>query len=121
MDGSKMGMKTQVKAVVTQPGNACRDYACPGGRSVGRQERIDWGREREKMREALLPFVRETVQKQMKEEREYYRSRPSQAVRRLESIFGAGRMEQTLVPMLSRQVYDRVEERVRQEWVRKGR
>lgn len=66
-------------------------------------------------------MAREAVQRQMKEQQEYYRSRPSLAARQMEQIFGAGSMERALAPAISVQVYEQLEDRIRREWIRKGR
>lgn len=68
--------------------------------------------EREKLKEMLLPFIKETVKKQLKEERDYYKSRPSMAAKQLESI---------IAPTVAVQVYGRMEERLHREMLRKGR
>ena len=99
----------------------CRDYALPGRRGADRQEKPDWDREREKMKGMLLPFVKEMIKKQLKEEQEYYRSRPTMAAKQLENTFGRGALENVLLPSVTRQVYERLEEDLRREWVRKGR
>ena len=69
----------------------------------------------------LLPYIKEAVKKQLKEEREYYRSRPSLAAKQAEQMFGAGGLENVLVPAVTVQVYERIEEQMRREWIRKGR
>lgn len=98
----------------------CREYALPGGSREKEGGKSDGRRELEKMKEALLPFVRETVKKQLKEEREYYKSRPALAARQLEGIFGTGSMESAFVQGVAGRVYERLEEQLRMEWVRKG-
>lgn len=110
----------QVRQIRISSEGICKDYALPGGRGTGRQEQADWDREREKMKSMLLPFVRDTVKKQLKEEQEYYRSRPSMAAKQLESTFGRGALENVLVPSVTLQVYERLEESIRREWARKG-
>jgi len=117
----KPDMRTQVHAVVRDSGNVCSEYAFPGGSRRQTQAKPDLSREREKMKEMLLPFVKEAVKKQLKEERDYYRSRPSMAARQLETVFGRGNLENVLVPALTLQVWEQVEERMRHEWIRKGR
>lgn len=111
----------RVKEVRITSESICRDYALPGGRGAGIREKIDWDRERERMKTMLLPFVKETIKKQLKEEQEYYRSRPSMAAKQLENTFGRGTLESMLIPSVTLQVYERLEESVRREWVRKGR
>lgn len=113
----KVGMKVQVRPVLVDTENLCREYAALGRGFGGTQEKADWSRERDKLKEALLPFVREAVKKQMKEEREYYRSRPSLAVRQLESTFGQGQV----ISALTGRVCEQVELRLRHERLRRGR
>lgn len=108
-------MKTQVLPVRADEENRCREYAGFGGRRSGRQEKPDFGRERERLKESLLPFVREAVKKQLKEERDYYRSRPSMAARQLEGILGQGQ----LLQVVAEQVCSQVERRIRLERIRK--
>lgn len=114
-------INTQVKTVLTASEKACREYAPPGGRQALRQEKTDWSVEREKVKEMLLPYIKEAVKKQLKEEREYYRSRPSLAAKQAEQMFGAGGLENVLVPAVTVQVYEWIEEQMRREWIRKGR
>ena len=117
MLGIQERMKTRVMPVCRDSESMCREYAGFRNRPVQRQEKADFKAEREKMKEALLPFVRETVKKQLKEEREYYRSRPSLAAKQLEGVLGQGQ----LVPILAGQVCDRVEREIRLERIRKNR
>ena len=117
MLGIQERMKTRVMPVCRDSESMCREYAGFRSRSVQRQEKVDFKAEREKMKEALLPFVRETVKKQVKEEREYYRSRPSLAAKQLEGVLGQGQ----LVPILAGQVCDRLERQIRLERIRKNR
>lgn len=112
-----MRMRIRVKPVLVDSENVCREYALPGRSPGGKQEKADRNREREQIKEALLPFVKEAVKKQMKEEREYYRSRPSLAARQLESFFGQGQ----LVSALTGQVCEQMEQRFRYERLRRGR
>ena len=107
-------MKTQVMPVRADSESICREYACFGGRLLQKQERPDARQERKKMKEALLPLVRETVKKQLKEEREYYRSRPSLAARQLEGVLGQGQM----IPVITSRVCEQVERRIRLERLR---
>lgn len=118
-EGSRL--RIQVKRVTPVSEGICREYALLGNRQEKQQEKTDWKREREKMKEMLLPFIKETVKKQLKEEREYYKSRPSMAAKQLESIFGAGRMEAAAAAGITSRVYEELEARIRREWVRKGR
>lgn len=116
----KSGIKTQVLRVVPVREGTCREYAHPGGRKEKNQEKTDWNKEREKMKEMLLPFVKEAVKKQLKEEREYYKSRPSLAAKQAENIFGAGNLENAMARGVAGRVYGQIEERLRREWIRKG-
>lgn len=111
----------EVKSIVHEAHNMHLEYARLGGGSAGRAESIDFSKEREKLKDSLLPFVKEAVQKQLKEEREYYRSRPSLAAKHMEQVFGEGNVEQALLPKVTSQIYERIEERIRQESIRKGR
>lgn len=110
-------IKTRVMPVCGDSASLCREYAGLGERPARRREKVDFRAEREKMKEALLPFVREAVKKQLKEEREYYRSRPSLAARQLEGVLGQGQ----LLPILTGQVCDRVERQIRMERIRKSK
>lgn len=111
------GIKLRILPVCRDSESVCRDYSGPGLKPTFRQEKRDFKAEREKMKEALLPFVREAVKKQLKEEREYYRSRPSLAARQLEGVLGQGQ----LVPMLAGQVCEQVERQIRLERIRKSK
>lgn len=113
----RKGLKPRILPVCGDSESVCREYAGFRSRSEQTQDRIDLRAEREKIKAALLPFVRETVKKQMKEEREYYRSRPSLAARQLEAVLGQGQ----LVPMLAGQVCEQLERQLRLERIRKGR
>lgn len=113
------GYKMKIKSVVYDSQGICFEYARPGG-GGGRTKEIDWAKERDKMKEALLPFVKEAVRKQLKEEREYYKSRPSLAAKHLEQVFGANRPESVLVSGVALQVYEKVEERLRLNAMRRG-
>lgn len=117
MLGIQERMKTRVMPVCGDSESMCREYAGFRSSPVQRQEKVDFKAEREKMKAALLPFVQETVKKQLKEEREYYRSRPSLAARQLEGVLGQGQ----LVPILAGQVCDRLERQIRLERIRKNR
>ena len=117
MIGVRKPMGARIRPVCMDSETVCREYAGRGGPSVGRQDKPDFRQEREKMKEALLPFVRETVKKQLREEREYYRSRPSMAAKQLEGVLGQGQ----LVATVTRQVCRQVEEHIRLERIRRGR
>lgn len=116
-----MQIKTQVKAITIDTRLITLEYARTAAQTDGRMEKTDWSREREKMKDMLLPFIKEAVKKQFKEEREYYKTRPSLAAKQLENIFGSGQLENTLIPTVTCQVYEQIEERMRHEWTRKGR
>lgn len=113
--GTGKQMRTLVMPVRADEESKCREYAGFSGRRGGRQEKPDFSREREKLKEALLPFVREAVKKQLKEERDYYRSRPSMAARQLESVLGQGQ----LLQVVAEQVCGRVERRMQLERIRR--
>ena len=113
-------MKTRIKRVLTAP-QVNMEYALLKGGRPENGEARDTGRERERIKEMLIPLVKEAVQRQMKEQQEYYKSRPSLAAKQLEQIFGAGNLEKTLAPAVSLRVYERIEERIRLERIRKGR
>ncbi len=113
-------IKTQVQGVFAAADGICREYAAAGSRREMGLEGTDWSREREKLKEMLLPFVKEAVKKQLREEREYYRSRPSLAIKQAENIFGLRDFEDSLARGVTGRVYGQIEERVRREWVRKG-
>lgn len=117
---ARMGIKMKIKSVIYDSQGICFEYARPGS-GGGRTKEIDWAKEREKMKEALLPFVKEAVRKQLKEEREYYKSRPSLAAKHMEQVFGANRPESVLVSGVALRVYEKVEERLRLDAMRKGR
>lgn len=111
----------EIKSIIYEAHSIHLEYARPGGSAAAKTESIDLSREREKLKESLLPFVKEAVQKQLKEEREYYKSRPSLAAKHMEQVFGAGNVEQAFLPRVTSQIYERIEERIRQESIRKGR
>lgn len=111
-------MRTQVKKAVCA-GQETMEYALLGRRRTESSGPQEPGRER--LKELLLPMVREAVQNQLKEQQDYYRSRPSLALRQAEQIFGAGNVERAIAPAVSRQVYEQLEERICRERLRKGR
>ena len=113
-------IKTQILQVVPAREGICREYASPRGKQEKNQEKTDWNREREKMKEMLLPFIKEAVKKQLREEREYYKSRPTMAAKQAESIFGVGNLENAMARGVAGRVYGQLEERLRREWIRKG-
>lgn len=114
-------MKTQIKPVVQEEQGIVMEYARPGAPRAQGQSAPDWNRERERLKEQLLPVLKETVRKQLKEEREYYKSRPSLAARQLEAVLGAGGAEKVFVPAVTERVYGRLEQQLRLERLRKGR
>ncbi|MCM1539761.1 MAG: hypothetical protein NC121_00690 [Blautia sp.] len=113
-------MKTYIKRAVAGP-PVNMEYASPKGAKPAGGQQPDPARERERIREMLTPLVKEAVQRQMKEQQEYYRSRPSLAARQMEQIFGAGNVERALTPAVSLRVYEKIEDRLRHERIRKGR
>ena len=125
-DGMKSGIYTtdkmlKLSPVVEASKSLSLEYADGNGSMNKQMAQSDRNRERERLKEQLLPFLRETVKKMLKEEREYYKSRPSQAARQFESILGTGNIQNILAPAVARQVYTQMEERTRWEWLRKGR
>lgn len=110
----------KIKPIVYDTQGICLEYAHPGS-GAGRTKEIDRTKEREKIKEALLPFIKETVRKQLKEEREYYKSRPSLAAKHMEQVFGTDRPESALVSGVALRVYEKVEERLRLDAMRKSR
>ena len=92
-------MRTQVKKAVCA-GQETMEYALLGRRRTESSGPQEPGRER--LKELLLPMVREAVQKQLKEQQDYYRSRPSLALRQAEQIFGAGIVERAIAPAVFR-------------------
>ena len=113
-------MRLTIKSIVFETHGISLEYARQGS-SANRAEPVNWSKEREKLRESLLPFIKESVQKQLREEREYYKSRPSLAVKHMEQVFGSGNVEHAFLPRITSQVYERIEERIRQESIRKSR
>lgn len=113
-------MKTQVKGVNYASG-ICFEYALSKSRRPEMREHPFSGREREKMKEMMLPVMKDMLLRQLKELQEYYRSRPSQAAKYIEQIFGTGNIEKNLTPTVSLHVYEQIEERLRFERIRKGR
>lgn len=113
-------MKTTVLRVVPGP-HVKMEYATRRSAEPGSGQQPDPARERDRIREMIPPLVKEAVKKQMKEQQEYYRSRPSLAAKQVEQVFGAGNLERVLTPTLSLRVYERIEDRLRREAVRKGR
>lgn len=112
-------MKTQVKGVTPAP-RVPMEYALfKNGRMSG--GRPEGGREKEKIKSLLASLVKQEVKKQLKEQQDYYKSRPSFAVKQMEQLFGRGSFERVLLPAVSGQVYEQIEERIRLEWLRKGR
>lgn len=112
-------MKTQVKTVTPAPCVPMEYALSKNGRTTG--GRPEGSREREKVSSLLASLIKQEVKKQMKEQQDYYKSRPSFAAKQMEQMFGQGSFERVLLPAVSRQVYEQLEERVRLEWLRKGR
>ena len=113
-------MRTQVRRVVSAA-QLPLEYAIPKAQSTESRQRPEAGREKEKIKEMLIPLVKAAVQRELREQQDYYKSRPSLAARQMEQIFGAGSVERALAPMISLQVYGQLEDRIRHEWIRKGR
>lgn len=110
----------QVKPAQPAPEGAALEYARRDAGSRKGAEEKDRNHERERIKEQLMSFVKEAVKKQLREEREFYRSRPSLAAKQYERLFGAG-LGNSLVPAVSRRVFEQVEEHMRWERIRKGR
>lgn len=113
-------MKTCVLDVVVGP-HENMEYATRRSAGTESRRQPDPARERDRIRDMIVPLVKEAVQKQMKEQQEYYRSRPSLAAKQIEQVFGAGNMARALTPAVSLRVYEKIEDRLRRESVRKGR
>jgi len=110
-----------IKPVQVSTDSIRLEYACKDRHTGKMPQEPDFVRERERMKSQLLPFVKETVKKLLKEEREYYKSRPSLAAKQFESILPSGYLGDRVAPAVVRQIYTQLEERMRQEWIRKGR
>lgn len=113
-------MKTYVLGVAAGP-PVIMEYATRRSAGTESGQQPDPVRERDRLRNMIVPLVKEAVQKQMKEQQEYYRSRPSLAAKQMEQVFGAGNMERALTSAVSLRVYEKIEDRLRREAVRKGR
>ena len=113
-------MKTCVSGVVSAS-PVEMEYAIRRSAERGNGQQPDPARERERIRDMIAPLVKEAVRKQMKEQQEYYRSRPSLAAKQMEQVFGAGNLERALTPAVSLRVYEKLEDRLRRESIRKGR
>lgn len=96
-------------------------YAGKGNKKGAETECRNPYREREQIKEWLKPWVNELVQKQMKAEREYYKSRPGLAAKQFGSLIRPEYMQTAFMSALSRSVYDRLEEKLHEEKIRKGR
>lgn len=112
-------MKTYVLKVVAGP-HVNMEYATRRSTGAESGQQPDPARERDRIRDMIIPLVKEAVRKQLKEQQEYYRSRPSLAAKQMEQVFGAGNMERALTPAISLRVYEKIEDRLRRESVRKG-
>lgn len=110
----------QVMQAEYAPDSASLEYARKDVRGRKDAGKPDWNRERERLKEQLQPVIKEMIKKQLKEEREYYKSRPSQAAKHYEEVLGAG-LGNILIPAVSKQVLSQMENRMRREWLRKGR
>lgn len=110
-----------IKPVQPLSGSVCLEYARRDSQIKNKPAEEDFNRERERMKAQLLPFVKDTVKRLLKEEREYYKSRPSLAAKQFESSFPSGYFGSLVASAASRQIYAQIEERMRLEWIRKGR
>lgn len=114
-------LKTQIMPIVQEACGIVLEYARPGAPCSEKRSAPDWNRERERLKEQLLSSLKETVKKQLKEEREYYKSRPSLAAKQLQAVLGADGVEKIFVPQVADRVYERIERQIRLERMRKGR
>lgn len=80
----------------------------------------EYRRELEKLKGSLQSFIRESIKKQLKEERDYYKSRPAQAAKYYGDMLGQG-LKGDMVDSVTEKVYSRMENHMRYEWVRRGR
>ncbi len=108
----------KINGVRVSSGNVNLEYAQRDKKGGGAS--TEAGVDREKLKALLIPLVKEAVKKQLKEEREYYRSRPSQAVKQFEGVLPGEYLGKLAAPAVTRQVYAQLEERLRREWMRKG-
>lgn len=113
-------MRTQVKRVCTAP-RMHMEYALAKSGNGKAEQQTSPEREKEKLREMVRGLVKEAVQKQLKEQQDYYKSRPSLAARQMEQMFGTGNLERMLTSAVSVRVYEQIEDHIRHEWIRKGR
>ncbi len=113
-------MRTQVKRVCTSS-RMHLEYALAKSGNGKAEQQTSPEREKEKLREMVRVLVKEAVQKQLKEQQDYYKSRPSLAVRQMEQMFGTGNLERMLTSAVSMRVYEQIEDHIRHEWIRKGR
>lgn len=98
------------------------EYAYKSGcRREKEQKKPDVNKDREQLKTFLYPWIQETLQKLLKEERDYYKSRPSLAARHYGSFFQATSMQRMLLNTMSGEVYAQVKERMRLESIRKGK
>lgn len=112
-------MRTQIKSVALAP-QIPMEYARIPGKRMG-DGHSESGGERETISRLLPALVKKEVTGQLKEQRDYYRSRPSLAAKQMEQLFGQGSFERVLLPAVTRQVCEQLGERARLEWLRKGR
>lgn len=77
--------------------------------------------ERDRLKEDLSPYIKEQIRKILKEEQDYYKTRPSLAARYYGGMAAAVRAEEGRQREITVRVYARLEDRMRKEWLRKGR
>lgn len=95
-------------------------YAQKGENPRRIQEGEELKREFERLKGSLQGFIRDSVKKQLKEERDYYKSRPAQAAKYYGDMLGDG-FRQNITNSVTAGVYSRIETQMRYEWMRRGR
>lgn len=111
----------RIRPVCVETRQILLEYSGREERGQKAENREDWNRERERLKEQLISYLKEAVKKQWKEQQEYYRSRPSLAAKHFESLFYRSSMEKAMTAEVTEQIYARMEERMRREWLRQGR
>lgn len=91
-----------------------RDRENPAANAVSRK------REQERFLEDMTPYLKELIKKLLKEERDYYKSRPSLAAKYYGEVLPRQNREEQNFNKVSVQVYHEIETRMRREWMRKG-
>lgn len=78
-------------------------------------------REQERFLEEMTPALRELMKKVLKEERDYYKSRPSLAAKYYGEVIPRQDIGEQQLRTVSVKVYQEIETRLHREWIRKGR